>query len=111
MRCVLDWELAHLGDPMLDLGWICVKTWRFGGGLPVGGFGHRDDLFRAYEQAGGGPVAPGHVRFWEAFGCVKWALMCLHKAGTERSVEAVAIGRRIEEPLLDFLDLITGKEP
>jgi len=115
VRCVLDWELAHLGDPMLDLGWICVKTWRFGGEPPVGGFGHRDDLFRAYERAGGAAVDPAHVRFWEAFGCIKWALMCMHKgagpleAGARRSVEAVAIGRRIEEPLLDFLELITGK--
>lgn len=116
VRCVLDWELAQVCDPMLDLGWLCVKTWRFGGALPVGGFGHRDDLFAAYERAGGGPVDPAHVRFWEAFGCVKWALMCLHKGlgylqGAQRSLEAVAIGRRIEEPLLDFLDLITGKEP
>ena len=115
VRCVLDWELAQIGDPMLDLGWLCVKTWRFGGPLPVGGFGHRDELFAAYERAGGGPVDPTHVRFWEAFGCVKWALMCMHKglgphAGSARSVEAVAIGRRIEEPLLDLLDLITGAE-
>lgn len=114
VRCVLDWELAHIGDPMLDLGWLCVKTWRFGGPLPVGGFGHRDDLFLAYERAGGGSVDPAHVRFWEAFGCIRWALMCLHRGlaevpGARRSVEAVAIGRRIEEPLLDFLDLITGK--
>ena len=115
VRCVLDWELAHVGDPMLDLGWLCVKTWRFGGPHPVGGFGHRDDLFAAYERAGGGSVDPAHVRFWEAFGCIKWALMCMHKglgplgAGARRSVEAVAIGRRIEEPLLDFLDLITGR--
>jgi aminoglycoside phosphotransferase (APT) family kinase protein len=114
VRCVLDWELAQLGDPMLDLGWLCVKTWRFGGPHPVGGFGDRDDLFRAYERAGGGAVDPAHVRFWEAFGCIKWALMCLHKglSRTARgSVEAVAIGRRIEEPLLDVLDLITKKEP
>jgi aminoglycoside phosphotransferase (APT) family kinase protein len=114
VRCVLDWELAHRGDPMLDLGWLCVKTWRFGGPLPVGGFGHRDELFLAYERAGGGSVDPAHVRFWEAFGCVKWALMCMHKGlgylrGARGNVEAVAIGRRIEEPLLDFLDLITGK--
>jgi aminoglycoside phosphotransferase (APT) family kinase protein len=117
VRCVLDWELAHIGDPMLDLGWLCVPTWRFGGPLPVGGFGHRDDLFRAYERAGGASVDPAHVRFWEAFGCIKWALMCMHKGlgdlgavpGARRNVEAVAIGRRIEEPLLDFLDLITGK--
>jgi aminoglycoside phosphotransferase (APT) family kinase protein len=115
VRCVLDWELAQTADPMLDLGWLCVKTWRFGGPLPVGGFGLRDDLFRAYERAGGGSVDPTHVRFWEAFGCVKWAVMCMQKGlgelhGTRRSVEAVAIGRRIEEPLLDFLDLITGKD-
>jgi aminoglycoside phosphotransferase (APT) family kinase protein len=113
VRCVLDWELAQIGDPMLDLGWLCVKTWRFGGPLPVGGFGHRDELFLAYERAGGGSVDPAHVRFWEAFGCVKWALMCMQKGlgelhGARRTVEAVAIGRRIEEPLLDFLDLITG---
>lgn len=114
VRCVLDWELAHIGDPMLDLGWLCLPTWRFGGPLPVGGFGHRDDLFRAYERAGGASVDPAHVRFWEAFGCIKWALMSMQMGlgalhGARRNVEAVAIGRRIEEPLLDFLDLITGK--
>jgi aminoglycoside phosphotransferase (APT) family kinase protein len=114
VRCVLDWELAQIGDPMLDLGWLCVKTWRFGGRSPVGGFGHREDLFLAYERAGGGSVDPAHVRFWEAFGCVKWAIMCMQKGlgylhGARGNVEAVAIGRRIEEPLLDLLDLITGK--
>lgn len=114
VRCVLDWELAQRGDPMLDLGWLCVKTWRFGGPLPVGGFGRREDLFEAYEKAGGGHVDAAHVRFWEAFGCVKWALMCMQKGlgyqhGQRGNVEAVAIGRRIEEPLLDFLDLVTGR--
>src|SRR3979411_1302716 len=40
LRAVLDWELAHLGDPMEDLGWICVNSWRFGEiDRPVGGFG------------------------------------------------------------------------
>jgi aminoglycoside phosphotransferase (APT) family kinase protein len=28
VRSVLDWELAHLGDPLEDLGWLCVKAWR-----------------------------------------------------------------------------------
>ena len=115
VRCILDWELAQCGDPMLDLAWLCVKTWRFGGPLPVGGFGRREDLFEAYEKAGGGAVDPAHVRFWEAFGCIKWALMCMGKGlgylhGARGNVEAVAIGRRIEEPLLDFLDLVTGRD-
>ena len=30
IRAVLDWELSHLGDPVEDLGWLCVKSWRFG---------------------------------------------------------------------------------
>ena len=111
IRAVLDWEIAHVGDPMADLGWLCVRTWRFGGPNPVGGFGHREDLVAAYEQAGGGRVDAEHVSFWEAFGCLKWSVMCLmkgqsHRRGGLRSLEQMAIGRRSEEPLYDFLALL-----
>ena len=111
IRAVLDWEIAHLGDPMEDLGWLCVRTWRFGGRDPVGGFGRREDLFEAYERATGTAVDPERVRFWEAFGCVKWSIMCMMKGhayrrGGERTVEALAIGRRSEEPIWDFLALV-----
>jgi aminoglycoside phosphotransferase (APT) family kinase protein len=113
IRCVLDWELAQTGDPMQDLGWLCIRTWRFGGAGPVGGFGSREDLFTAYERASGHPVDPGHVRFWEAFGNVKWAVDCL-RLGTrgvgEVGIERSAIGRRIEEPLWDFFNLIERRE-
>jgi aminoglycoside phosphotransferase (APT) family kinase protein len=113
IRCVLDWELAQIGDPMQDLGWLCIRTWRFGGAGPVGGFGSREDLFSAYEKASGHRVDPGHVRFWEAFGNVKWAVDCL-LLGTrgvgEVGIERSAIGRRIEEPLWDFFNLIEGHQ-
>jgi aminoglycoside phosphotransferase (APT) family kinase protein len=112
VRCVLDWELAQTGDPMQDLGWLCIRTWRFGGAGPVGGFGSREDLFAAYEKASGYPVDPAHVRFWEAFGNVKWALHCLRlgsRGVDNRDIERCAIGRRIEEPLWDFLNLIEGR--
>ncbi|MEJ2132626.1 MAG: phosphotransferase family protein, partial [Gammaproteobacteria bacterium] len=62
---VLDWELAHIGDPMRDLGWICVNSWRFGGDQPVGGFGSYEDLFAGYEDESGRKIDPGAVRFWE----------------------------------------------
>ncbi|HEY7852814.1 MAG TPA: phosphotransferase family protein, partial [Caulobacteraceae bacterium] len=40
VRAVLDWEIAHVSDPMQDLAWICVGSWRFGvDDKPVGGFG------------------------------------------------------------------------
>ena len=106
IQAVLDWELACLGDPMQDLGWLCVKTWRFGGRDPVGGIGQRADLFAAYERASGTAVEPARVRFWEAWGCIKWAIICLMKGQSQRSVEAFAIGRRMEEPLYDFLEFV-----
>jgi aminoglycoside phosphotransferase (APT) family kinase protein len=112
LRAILDWELAHRGDPMEDLGWMCVKAWRFGGTRPVGGIGERADLFAAYEQAGGTRVDPERVRFWEVFGNLKWAVICIgqarsHLDGTRPSLELASLGRRtaeVEHELLALLD-------
>ncbi len=111
LRAVLDWELAHLGDPMEDLGWLCVKAWRFGVDRPVGGFGEREELFAAYERASGTRVDPEVVRWWEVLGTLKWGIMCIaqaftHLSGTVRSVELAAIGRRVCENEWDLLELI-----
>ncbi len=113
IRAVLDWELAHLGDPMEDLGWICVNSWRFGNiELPVGGFGTREQLFEAYEAAGGERVDMSRVHFWEVFGTLKWGFACIlqgftHLRGAKRSVELAAIGRRVSETEIDLLNLLT----
>jgi len=109
LRAVIDWELAHLGDPMEDLGWLCVKAWRFGGAGHVGGIGERADLFAAYEAAGGGPVEADTVRWWEVLGTWKWGIMCIvqadaHRSGRARSHELAAIGRRVCENEYDLLD-------
>jgi len=112
VRAVLDWELAHIGDPMEDLGWICVRSWRFGNdALPVGGIGTREELFRAYEQAGGAAVHPQHVRFWEVLGNLKWGIMTImqaktHLDGLVKSVELASLGRRTAEMELELLNLI-----
>jgi len=115
IRAVLDWELACIGDPIADLGWLCTNTWRFGGKQPVGGVGTREDLVAGYEAASGRKVDPAHLEFWEAWGSVKWAVMCLLKGqahkrdASERTVEAFAIGRRMEEPLYDFYQYLTRR--
>jgi aminoglycoside phosphotransferase (APT) family kinase protein len=112
VRGVLDWELAHTGDPMEDLGWICVGSWRFGEiDRPVGGFGHREELFAGYETAGGGAVDPERVRTWEVLGTLKWGIMCMtmysiFAGGSDRSVERAAIGRRSSETEIDLLALL-----
>jgi aminoglycoside phosphotransferase (APT) family kinase protein len=111
LRCVLDWEIARVGDPMQDLGVLCMRTWRFGGALPVGGFATREDLYAAYEAAGGAPVDAERVRFWEVFSNFKWAISCVRRGsargsdGRPASIELSAIGRRLEEPLWDLLGL------
>ncbi len=115
VRAVLDWEIAHVGDPMEDLGYLCMRTWRFGGAGPVGGFGAREELFAAYEQASGLVVDPREARFWEVVGAMRWALGCVRRAHAwrhqdTRRLEFAAVGRRIEEPLYDLLDVIEGRD-
>jgi aminoglycoside phosphotransferase (APT) family kinase protein len=111
LAAVLDWELAHLGDPMEDLGWLCVKAWRFGGRAPVAGVGEYDDLFDAYSEAADRPVDPEVVRWWEVLGTLKWGIMCImqasaHLSGASRSHELAAIGRRVCENEHDLLALM-----
>jgi aminoglycoside phosphotransferase (APT) family kinase protein len=112
VRAILDWELAHIGDPAEDLGWLCVRAWRFGSDAkPVGGIGTREALLAAYEGAGGVQVDPQRVRFWEVFGNLKWAIICIvqaktHLDGLVRSVELAAIGRRTAETEIELLNLI-----
>lgn len=109
---VLDWELAHLGDPHEDLGWLCCNSWRFGvWDKPVGGFGERDELYAAYEAAGGGPVDRDQAHLWEILGTLKWGLSCLtlghdHVSGRLRNVERAAIGRRVSEVELDLMHML-----
>jgi aminoglycoside phosphotransferase (APT) family kinase protein len=111
LRAVLDWEIAHVGDPLEDLGWLCVRAWRFGAPKPVGGFGEYEDLFAAYGEAAGVEVDPEVVRWWETLGTLKWGVMCImqassHLNGWSRSVELAAIGRRVCENEHDLLDLL-----
>ncbi len=108
---ILDWELAHGGDPMEDIAWMCVRSWRFGGDKPVGGIGERDDFYAAYEAAGGARVDPERVRFWEIFGNLRWGVICMGQArtfldGHSNSVELASIGRRTAETEWELLELI-----
>ena len=109
---VLDWEVAYIGDPMRDLGWILTHSWRFGrDDLPVGGFGEVADLFAGYESVSGTSVDPEAVRFWQIFGSFWWAVGCLgmaehYRNGPDKTVERPAIGRRSSECQVDCVNLL-----
>ncbi|MGQ0803977.1 MAG: phosphotransferase family protein [Actinomycetota bacterium] len=112
LRAVLDWELSHLGDPVEDLGWLCVKSWRFGvTDRRVGGFGDVDELLAGYRDGGGGDVDLETLAWWELFGTLKWGVICqiqafTHLNGAVRSVELAALGRRVAEMEWDLLELL-----
>ncbi len=113
LAAVLDWEAVHIGDIHEDLGWFCVRAWRFGAPaeLAAGGLGGIEQFVTAYEAAGGGPVDRDALRWWLALGTLKWGIICRYQAerhlsGQTRSVELAAIGRRVCENEWDLLDLL-----
>jgi aminoglycoside phosphotransferase (APT) family kinase protein len=113
IRAVLDWELAHVADPMEDLGWICCNSWRFGvENRPVGGFGMREELWAGYEAAGGEKVDKDRALFWEVFGSLRWGVMCCGMAQSFRtsdpSVERAVIARRTSETEIDLMRLLAA---
>ena len=109
---VLDWEVAHIGDPMRDLGWMLTHSWRFGRAhLPVGGFGESEDFFAGYESITGQRVDRQAVKFWQVFGSFWWAVGCLgmaehYRNGPDQSVERPGIGRRASECQIDCVNLL-----
>jgi aminoglycoside phosphotransferase (APT) family kinase protein len=115
LAAVLDWELCHLGDPREDLGWICVNSWRFGvRDKAVGGFGALEDLLDAYQGQGGTAFAKNDIKWFQALGSFKWAIMCLimyeaYRSGADPSVERAMIGRRTSEAEIDLLNIIEGR--
>jgi aminoglycoside phosphotransferase (APT) family kinase protein len=112
VRAVLDWELAQIGDPVRDLGWLCVNSWRFGqADLTVGGFGTVAELLAGYQAQSGVDVSHEDLRFWQVFGSFWWSVSTLHMAATWRtgqtpSLERPVIGRRSSEAQMDCVNLL-----
>ena len=117
LRAVVDWELVHAGDGAEDLGWMCIRSWRFGvDDRPALGCGQRDELLRAYAESGGRHVSPAELHWWEACGNARWAVICLLQAdsaltGVAPSLERAMIGRRACEAEWDLLQMLAGDEP
>jgi aminoglycoside phosphotransferase (APT) family kinase protein len=114
---VLDWELAHFGDPHEDLAFGCMAVWRFVRyDRPALGLGSNEDYIAAYEAESGTRVDPLRFRFWTIYRTVWWALGCLKMAaqwrsGADRMLERVVISRRTSEQELDLLLLLEEDAP
>ena len=109
---MLDWEFAHLADPVEDLAWPLVRAWRFGADeRRLGGIADAEPYLERYAELTGREVSLEELVVWEVFGNVKWATGCLtqsrrHFNGQERSVELAVLGRLAAEMEYELLDLI-----
>ena len=70
IHAILDWEMAHLGDPLEDLAWGLNPVWRSADGR-VGGLTTREEAIRIWEEASGLHADPDSLRWWELFSSVK----------------------------------------
>jgi len=68
---VLDWEMAHLGDPLEDLGWACDPLWSLPGSPTISGMVGLEDGIAIWERASGLKVDPKAFAWWRLFASVK----------------------------------------
>lgn len=112
VRGVLDWELAHVGDPVEDLAWLCTRAWRFGhDAQAAGGVGTREELLAGYAEGGGAPVDPAALGFWEALGSYKVAFVFIQQShvflsGKHPSLELASLGRRTAEAEAELVRIL-----
>lgn len=71
---ILDWEMAHLGDPVEDLAWAYRSLWS------PRHFCTLDEFVEAYLGAGGAPVDPDSLLWHRVFSEVKFSAISLAAA-------------------------------
>jgi aminoglycoside phosphotransferase (APT) family kinase protein len=109
---VLDWEFAHVDDPVRDLAFSLVRAWRFG--VPqkrLGGVGPVEPYVERYNELTGRDVTEAELEYWELAGNVGWAIGCLtqmqrHLSGLDRSVELAILGRLGAEVEYEIVSLL-----
>jgi len=116
LQAVLDWELAHIGFPGEDLGYLCANVWRFGGAEPVAGMGPYRELLDGYRSVRDDVPAQAELKRWELYAALGWGLVCLrmrelHRSGADEGLERAAVGRRLAESEIDILLLLEELDP
>jgi aminoglycoside phosphotransferase (APT) family kinase protein len=84
IAAVLDWEFARIGDPFVDLGWVCARSNAMESDrvcylLP------REVFLERYARATGREIDESRLRFWEVFHQVRNGMIWLSAAEAWRS--------------------------
>jgi aminoglycoside phosphotransferase (APT) family kinase protein len=111
VAAVLDWEIAQIGQPLLDLGCLCVMVARkrFGGGTAPGGAIEVEiaDFIRLYQ------AEPEEMRWYVAMSLYKYAAilgynLMLHRKGRrpDPMYESEAMARTIGGMIDDGIEML-----
>jgi aminoglycoside phosphotransferase (APT) family kinase protein len=68
---LLDWEMAHIGDPLEDLAWAMDPLWTAIGETRVSGMVPRDEALAIWRRASGLEIDPKALKWWSLFASVK----------------------------------------
>lgn len=83
VSAVIDWETGHYGDPLEDLGNICVREfWNPSGGL--------SGLFKLYEQESGVPYDRFRAQYYSVHQNVRGMLPIHYVCGNAHPRESLA---------------------
>jgi aminoglycoside phosphotransferase (APT) family kinase protein len=75
ISAILDWETAHLGDPLEDLGWITNPP--RAREQQIRGVWEREQIVQAFTAATGYRVDTGALQWWNVFSCWKLSVIVL----------------------------------
>jgi aminoglycoside phosphotransferase (APT) family kinase protein len=68
---VLDWEMAHLGDPLEDMAWACDPLWSNPADPRISGMVRPDEGRAIWKRASGLAIDEGAMAWWALFASVK----------------------------------------
>jgi aminoglycoside phosphotransferase (APT) family kinase protein len=71
IHAILDWEMAHLGDPLEDLAWGINPVWQWAKDGRAGGLLPKAEAVAIWERVSGLRADPAALHWWELFACVK----------------------------------------
>jgi aminoglycoside phosphotransferase (APT) family kinase protein len=95
---ILDWEMAHLGDPLEDLAWAIDPLWSHFDDGRVSGLLPRAEAIAVWERASGLRIDPEALGWWELFNSLKGLVIWVSAAKSFRDGGGI-------DPVLGFTGL------
>ncbi|WP_250292115.1 phosphotransferase family protein [Frankia sp. CiP1_Cm_nod1] len=107
---LLDWEMAHVGDPVEDIAWAYHALWSPERFVPL------EEFVAAYEAAGGVPVTGAALRWNRVFCEVKYATISLQAAravidGRSHNLRLIDRARTVIPSIQACLEWISASRP